>query len=218
MKENMAIWNKVAQPPKEALKKITGGRMSGKTNIDPQWRYQALTELFGPCGVGWKYEIVELWREEGSENQVFAFAKINLYIKQDDEWSEPIPGVGGSMLVANEHSGLYSSDEAYKMAVTDAVSVTLKVLGFGAAIYLGQWDGSKYTAINSVDAERMAEKIADWLSACENAAEGTIEDYRQWWTTNKEAITKDCGEAGAARIYAKFKALGKEKASKEEKE
>lgn len=143
--ENMDIWNSLNRPPKSALKTIRGGRLSGMTDISPQWRYQAMTEQFGPIGTGWKYEIVKLWSEQGSGDQTFAFATVNLSYKMiSDEWSEPIPGIGGSMLVATEKSGLHSSDEAYKMAVTDALSVAMKALGVAADIYAGLWDGSKY--------------------------------------------------------------------------
>ena len=142
--ENMKIWNELKQPPKTALKKITGGRLIGMTDIKPQWRYQALTELFGPCGFGWRYEIVKEWTEPGSDGQVFAFADINFYYKHEDTWSEAIPGTGGSMLVTKESKGLHNSDEAFKMAVTDALSVACKMIGVAADIYSGFWDGSKY--------------------------------------------------------------------------
>lgn len=143
--EKMDIWNSLNRPPKSALKTIKGGRLSGMTDISPQWRYQAMTEQFGPIGTGWKFEIVKLWSEQGSGDQIFAFATINLSYKMiSDEWSEPTPGIGGSMLVATEKSGLHSSDEAYKMAVTDALSVAMKALGVAADIYAGLWDGSKY--------------------------------------------------------------------------
>jgi len=138
----MEIWNKLKQPPKSALKQINGGRLKGMTDVNPQWRYQAMTETFGPCGQNWKYEIVKLWLEPAGE-QVCAFAQINLYVK-GSEWSEPIPGIGGSMMVAKEKHGPYVSDEAYKMAVTDALSVAMKMLGMAADIYAGRWDGSKY--------------------------------------------------------------------------
>jgi len=141
--ENMKLWDAVKQPPPTALKVIMGGRLKGKSDISPQWRYQAMTEQFGPCGVGWKYEIKRLWNEPGPANQVFAFAEIMLYIKTD-QWSEPIPGVGGSMLVEQESSGLHASDEGYKMAITDALSVSMKMIGVAADVYAGLWDGSKY--------------------------------------------------------------------------
>ncbi len=64
--------------------------------------------------------------------------------ERDKEWSSPIPGIGGSMLVAKEQSGLHTSDEAYKMAITDALSVAMKMLGVAADIYAGLWDGAEY--------------------------------------------------------------------------
>lgn len=151
MSENLKLWNSVKRPPETALKTIKGGRLSGMTDISPQWRYQAMTEQCGPCGIGWKYEIKRLWLEAGTEGQQVAFAEIALYVKYDaifkegsPEWGDPVPGVGGSMFIAKEKDGLRTSDEAFKMAVTDALSVAMKQLGVGADIYMGMWDGSKY--------------------------------------------------------------------------
>ena len=141
---NLDLWNKVCRPPVEALKAIGGGRLKGKTDINPQWRIKALTEQFGACGDGWYYEIVRLWTEPGANGEVMAFAHIHLFTKTQAAWGKPIPGIGGSMLVAKETNGMYSSDEAYKMATTDALSVAMKQLGVAADIYAGLWDGSKY--------------------------------------------------------------------------
>ncbi len=69
----------------------------------------------------------------------------NEHYKVDDEWSAAIPGTGGSSFVAKERSGLYTSDECFKMALTDAISVACKALGFAADIYW-EADASKYTA------------------------------------------------------------------------
>src|SRR3990172_3459959 len=141
---NMEIYDKLKQPPDWAKKAITGGRLKGKTDINPQWRYQAMTEQFGMCGIGWMYEIKRLWIEPAANEQVFAFAEIKLYVKNGDDWSVPIPGIGGNMLVDKDKNGLYCNDEAYKMAVTDALSVAMKMLGVGAEVYSEQSDGSKY--------------------------------------------------------------------------
>ena len=48
------------------------------------------------------------------------------------------------MFVTNEIRGLHTSDEAYKMAYTDAISVACKMLGMGADIYWNA-DATKYT-------------------------------------------------------------------------
>jgi len=142
--DNMTYWDALKQPPPEALKTIQGGRLKGKTDINPQWRYKAMTEQFGVCGIGWKYNIERLWLEP-AQDEVCAFAEVGLSIKVDGEWSAPIPGIGGSMLIAKESSGLHVSDEAYKMAITDALSVAMKMIGVAADIYAGLFDGSKYT-------------------------------------------------------------------------
>ena len=144
--ENLKIYNTIKQPPREALRTIKGGRLSGMTDVNPQWRYKSMTELFGVCGVGWKYEVAKLWNEPIEGGQVFAFAEVNVYVKIDDKWSDPIPGVGGSMLVTKEQAGLHASDEGYKMAITDALSVAMKMLGMAGDIYAGLFDGTKYSA------------------------------------------------------------------------
>ena len=141
---NMDLWNKVSKPPTSALKTIGAGRLKGKSDVNPQWRYQAMTENFGLCGVGWKYTVDRKWTELGSEGQVMCFADVSLYVRVNGEWSDAIPGSGGSMLVELESKGLHTSDEGYKMAVTDALSVAMKMLGVAAEIYLGNFDGSKY--------------------------------------------------------------------------
>lgn len=129
-----------------ALRQITDGKLKGKTDINPQWRYEAMTEKFGLVGIGWKYEIQKLWTENGAKSEVLAFAQVAVFIRNADtkEWSDPIVGIGGSKLVNAFNEGLRSNDEGYKMAVTDAFSTSLKMLGVAADIYAGRWDGEKY--------------------------------------------------------------------------
>jgi len=142
---NMDNWNSVARPPTSALKAIGAGRLKGKSDINPQWRYKVMTEVYGPYGIGWKFEVVNKWTEAGASEQKMCFADVLLYIGDGKSgWLDPIPGTGGSMLVVKETSGLHTSDEGYKMAVTDALSTAMKIIGVAADIYLGNWDGSKY--------------------------------------------------------------------------
>ena len=145
--ENLEIYNVARTVPIEAQKPIGGGRLKGMTDINPMWRIKLLTELFGVCGFGWKYEIVNKWIETAmAKDEITANIEINLYIKIAGEWSAPIPAVGGSMLVASEKNGLYVNDECYKMALTDAISVACKALGVGADIYW-QKDNTKYNDV-----------------------------------------------------------------------
>ena len=141
---NLDIYEKLRAVPSEAKKAISGGRLKGMTDINPMWRIKSLTEQFGPCGIGWYYEIKDRWLETCmAKDEITANVNINLYVKVDGEWSKPIPGIGGSMLVASERNGLYVNDECYKMALTDALSVACKALGMGADVYW-QSDNTKY--------------------------------------------------------------------------
>lgn len=138
--ENLAIYNAVRSVPDSAKRRIEAGRLKGKTDINPMWRIKALTETFGPCGFGWKYVITDKRLEQGANGEVAAFLDIDLFVKADGVWSDAIPGTGGSAFVAKEKNGPYTSDECFKMALTDAISVACKALGFGADVY---WDADK---------------------------------------------------------------------------
>lgn len=148
MEDNMRIYDAVRECPKDALKPIQAGRLKGKSDINPMWRIKKLTELYGPVGIGWYYEITKQWLENGANGEISAFCNINLYVKNNDEWSKPIQGTGGSMFVAKESKGPYTSDECYKMALTDAISVACKALGFAANVYWNN-DSTKYTSVPS---------------------------------------------------------------------
>lgn len=134
--DNLAIYEQARSVPKTALKQIYGGRLKGMSDINPMFRIKRITEIFGPCGFGWKYEIVEK-RFETQGQEVKCFIQINLYVKWQGEWSEPIPGVGGAGFVDREKNGLFVNDEAEKMAMTDALGVAMKALGVAADVY---WD------------------------------------------------------------------------------
>jgi hypothetical protein len=147
---NLTIYNNVREVPAEAKKNITGGRLNGMTDINPMWRIKTLTEQFGVCGIGWKASIQKLWLEDGANSEKMAFCHIHLFIKVDGKWSEPIDGIGGSAFIAKERSGLYTSDECFKMAYTDAISVACKALGVGADVYYAK-DRTKYDQQKTAD-------------------------------------------------------------------
>ena len=185
---NMKIYKAVREVPKEAQKPITGGRLRGMTDINPMWRIKALTEQFGPCGIGWKYEITRQWIEEGGNDVRVAFTNINLYIKVGDNWSEAIPGTGGSSFVSKESRGLYTSDECFKMSLTDAISVSCKALGFGADIYWST-DRSKY---GSAPEGSSSQKKSTNKSASKDSKYITTEQAKELFALGPEKIVIGC--------------------------
>lgn len=143
MSNTLELYNKVRNVPQEAKKEIKGGRLKGMTDINPMWRIKTLTEQFGICGIGWKTEIVRTWLDAGANGEIIANVEIKLFIKIDNQWSEGIPGIGGSKFTSKESNCIYTDDECYKKAYTDACSVACKNLGIGADVYFEK-DSTKY--------------------------------------------------------------------------
>lgn len=193
--ENLEIYNKLKEVPEEAQKKITGGRLNGMTDIKPMWRIEKLTEVFGICGIGWKTKIKNKEILDGANGEKIAIVDIDLYVKIDGEWSDAIEGTGGSSFVTNETKGLYTSDECFKMAYTDAISVACKSLGMGADIY---WGDSKYNKQQEITTREQAEqyKINFGKHAGKTIKElvETEKDYCNWLYSNEKTdpIIKKC--------------------------
>ena len=148
----------VKSVPQSALKVIDFGKLKGKYDISPQWRWEILTETYGMCGIGWYFDIVET-KEVLVEatGETMLYVKVNLYIKDGNEWSKPIPGYGGDFLIQKDKNGYHGNDEAFKMAVTDALGTAAKMIGVGADVYRGLQD----TKINAAAEKEKKEKEFD---------------------------------------------------------
>lgn len=150
----------LSEVPTDATKKIQVGKLKGKSDINPQWRYEAMTEVFGLCGEGWKFEItntIQVPVPATGELMIFVF--LNLYIKGPDGWSAPIPGSGGDFLIVKDKNGIHGNDEGYKMATTDALGTAAKMVGVAASVYRGTYrtkyerQAESYERDNAVDVE-----------------------------------------------------------------
>lgn len=160
---NLRFYAQGCDVPQDALKGIKAGRLRGMSDVNPMWRMKRMTEIFGPVGFGWRYEIVRQWTEVYGE-EVKCFCNVNLYVRDPEtkEWSAPIPGNGGSAIVAKEKGGPYVNDEGYKMALTDALSIAMKPLGIGGNIWYGPkatgHNESKYEASTRGDDNRQSQQ------------------------------------------------------------
>lgn len=188
---NLTIYNKFREVPQEAKKEIGAGRLKGFTDINPMWRIKMLTEQFGVCGFGWYFDIVEQKLENGSDGQKSAFVTINLYVKIDNEWSKPIVGLGGSSFIANESKGAYTSDECFKMALTDALSIACKNLGIGADVYFAK-DRTKYD--QEQNAAVPVEKIIADIKSVSNRTEFAAMQQKYAMHLSNEKVIAACKE------------------------
>lgn len=179
--ENLGIYNKYRQVPKEALKDFDNGNFKG-TDINSMWRIKCLTEQFGVVGHGWTIRVLRTWTEKLEyTNEILAFAEIEMKVKIDGEWGEPFTATGGNKMCSYVKSKDYykGSDEAFKMAITDAFGVACKYLGIGADVYWAN-DKSKYTE----NQERKQEPKEDKPFKTKEPKPMTLEEARQMGFTS----------------------------------
>lgn len=193
--ENMRFYTKYKEVPETAKREIKGGRLSGKTDINPMWRIKALTELFGPCGIGWYYVPTHREFHEGSNGTIAIFQDIELFYKEGEEWSKPVSGSGGSMFVAKETNSLFTNDEAIKMATTDAISVAAKELGIGADVY---WEKDK-TKYAPTPSENKKQEQQQKKEAKDQEFDNLLTEYK----AKVRRLTGDAAEDIAAYFKAK---------------
>jgi len=160
-KQNLETYEKLRTVPKEAQKQFNNGKFSG-TDINPMWRIKKMTEVFGMCGIGWYVEVVNREMIKADNGEQSAFISVKLYIKDEKsgEWSKPIYGEGGNSYEKVTRNGISVSDEAFKMAYTDAISNATKMLGLGADIWFAN-DKTKYTEERNVTTRVVATKAPE---------------------------------------------------------
>lgn len=148
----MRFYKQVQDTPIEAQKPYDNGRFKG-TDINPMWRIKMLTQMFGPAGLGWWTENEQfnmVPSPDTGEIAVFCQLKLRYRDPETGEVSQPVFGVGGNRFLVSQKSGKYCSDEAYKMAYTDALSIACKALGFSHDIYYAK-DRTKYSMYEDQD-------------------------------------------------------------------
>ncbi len=136
----MENWNNLCKVPTTSLKTIGFGALKGKSDINPQWRIKAMTEVYGECGKAWSHRLIEQTITPGADGEVLVFLQVGVRVGDGNEFT----GMGGDKIVSKNKHGLSSNDEAFKMAYTDALGTALKCLGVASEIYEGNYDGSKY--------------------------------------------------------------------------
>lgn len=197
-----------------ALKPIDFGKLKNKTAIDPQWRIDKMTEIYGLCGIGWKVEIAEVKTETAPNKEELIFMTVNLFIRDGDGWSGPVVGVGGDKIIALEKGNLVPNDEAWKKCYTDAVGNAMKYLGIGAAIYRGGFQYSKYASAEEEkrEAPQQSNQPIDSLRTLQNELRGKLaqagingRDFAGWMFNKQSCM--DLSEEQLADCLNRFEKL-----------
>jgi hypothetical protein len=145
---NLNLWDQLRRVPKEHLKGFKrGGGFTG-TAIKPMWTFHRVTEVLGPVGKGWNIGEPVFETVAGKDGEIMVFCTVNVLTPEGGCFF----GVGGDKVVKyikaderyNRPERWENDDEAFKKAYTDALTNALKLLGAGADVHMGLWDGNKY--------------------------------------------------------------------------
>lgn len=147
MSDNLSIWNKHADIDPKYTKPITGKPYKG-TSPNPHYIIRCMTEMFGPVGVGFGWEVVaEGFQPLGDE--VLHWCRIRFW--HTDPQSPGFSAYGQTKALMKTKSGLMLDEDAPKKSLTDAITKAAGQVGVAANIFLGRWDDSRY--VEQVNAE-----------------------------------------------------------------
>ena len=144
MSGNLTIWNTLGRTNPDQTKGFSRAGGFRGTAVKPVYTEQKMTELFGPCGIGWGFSEPTFQLVPGSDGQTAVYCWLSLWYVHDGARSQPVPGVGGDMVIVKQSSGLRTDDEAFKKAFTDAIGNAMKHIGMSADVHMGRFDDSKY--------------------------------------------------------------------------
>ena len=168
--KNMRVWKEVAVTDPRHTKVVQKGRKF--TAIDAMYQVQRATEVFGPVGEGWGYDVSYKITSEGLTDPLVPFVSAFVTVWHGKHTNRFGPIMAIHPLVAVYKSGAVFDDDAPKKALTDALTKALSHLGFSADVFLGKYDDNKYIdqAAQAVEKQRTT-RIEDWRKSQQTQSE-----------------------------------------------
>lgn len=235
MSNNTRIWDQVDTTDPSATKNFTGmGGFKG-TAIKPTYLMRKATEVFGPCGEGWGWTVLEDRFDEGGPlqaptkewpdapriNAKLHTLKIQLWYLGKDGQKCTVEHYGHTPFVLIQGGKIITDWEAAKKSLTDAIGKCLQPLGFAADIHMGLFDDATYVetvrdevAINKAEdrvaeEERQKEERLEFIRSTIETLRGAQSDHERKKihdvAVRKLMARKD--EKGAARISLEWNNL-----------
>lgn len=191
MTDHLEKWEQFADIDPKFTKAITGKPYKG-TSPNPQYVIRCLTEMFGPVGQGFGWDVVQ---EEFTPlgNETLHWCRIKFW---HTDRANTFDSYGQTKAAYVTGAGKQIVDEdAPKKSLTDAIIKAASHIGIGANIFLGRWDDQKY--VQQVDAEyRRSEKPPFDPAAARDRIKGnitkaaTLEILGEVWTKEQHVIAE----------------------------
>lgn len=173
--DNMKIWRSVMRTDPRYTKDLAGAGFEG-TSINAEYMIMRATEIFGPIGTGWGFEVLEDRMIPGAPmseaiyedkkfigNRLLRDAdgtliteqnhsiKIAFWYLKDDGVAERFEAYGATKYLYKTKHGITCDGEAQKKSLTDAIKKALSLLGFSADVWLGLYDQAEYKQENATE-------------------------------------------------------------------
>ncbi|MGG4609944.1 hypothetical protein [Providencia sp. Me31A] len=176
--DNLSIWKRVQRTDSRFTKPIEGMGFIG-TSINGTYMIMRATEIFGPIGSGWNYEVIEEKLIDGKpltepvldeRNKQVAtrflrngdgslFCEKNHSVKIKFWYITPngtraeFESYGATPYLYQTQYGLKTDGEVIKKSLTDAIKKALSMLGFSSDVFMGMHDNPEYVASNKLEYE-----------------------------------------------------------------
>ena len=152
---NLDLWDSVKETDKAFTKDVK--QRGGYTSITPQYQMQEATKAFGPYGLGWGFDSIDM--------DYSAIESLGLVIVKAVFFYE-LDGKKGSFPINNTwpvKQGARVDPDFAKKAETNTMGKALSKLGFNADVFMGQFDDPNYVeeVANKKNLEKAEDKIAE---------------------------------------------------------
>ena len=185
--DNLKIWRTVMRTDPRYTKNLAGAGFEG-TSINAEYMVMRATEIFGPVGTGWGFEVIEDRMLPGApmtesiwENNKFVrnmilrdsdgslitelnhSIKIKFWYRTDSGTRGEVEAYGATKYLYRSSGGIKCDGEAQKKSLTDAIKKALSLLGFSADVWLGLYDNDQYKQETALefDIRNASDKIED---------------------------------------------------------
>ncbi|HEJ9558656.1 TPA: hypothetical protein SMN07_000931 [Proteus mirabilis] len=185
---NLSIWKQVQRTDPRFTKPLEGVGFTG-TSINSTYMFMRATEIFGPIGEGWGYEVleekfidgkplVEPVLDERNKQVATRFLrdgdgalfceqnhsiKIRFWYIIECETRGEFESYGATPYRYQTNYGIKVDGEVIKKSLTDAIKKALSMLGFSSDVFMGMHDNPEYIVSNKLEFEikNASEKAED---------------------------------------------------------
>lgn len=187
------------------------------TSINGLYLVQRATEMFGPIGKGWGYEILVDRFDEGApitgkdgevvgREQVHTI-QIKLWYVRGGKRNHVIH-YGHTPFVRKSQYGAFTDFDAPKKSLTDAIKKCLSMLGFSADVHLGMFEDEIY--LEGLKLKQRLEEAGE--SGAQDVMNEAKSEFRIWIDTQIQILAKANNQRALEALRKKICATAREKA------